>query len=36
MPAETRPDFMTLYFDEPDHAGHSYGPESDGVFLSTT
>ena len=30
-PKETRPDFMTLYFDQPDHAGHSYGPESVGV-----
>ena len=31
MPEATRPDFMTLYFDQPDHAGHSFGPESDGV-----
>ena len=32
MPKESRPDFMTLYFDQPDHAGHSFGPESDGVI----
>ncbi|XP_053394488.1 uncharacterized protein LOC123525750 isoform X2 [Mercenaria mercenaria] len=31
MPEETRPDFVTLYFDEPDHAGHNNGPESDEV-----
>lgn len=27
LPANERPDFITLYFDEPDHAGHSYGPD---------
>ena len=21
-------DFVTLYFDEPDHTGHQYGPDS--------
>ncbi|XP_070556165.1 venom phosphodiesterase-like [Ptychodera flava] len=26
MPEEKRPDFITLYFDEPDYAGHDYGP----------
>jgi len=31
MPAEERPDFITLYFDQPDHAGHNSGPESDEV-----
>ncbi|KAK3577563.1 hypothetical protein CHS0354_026532, partial [Potamilus streckersoni] len=28
LPAEQRPHFVTLYFDEPDHAGHEKGPES--------
>jgi predicted AlkP superfamily pyrophosphatase or phosphodiesterase len=27
FPNPRRPDFITLYFDEPDHAGHSYGPD---------
>ncbi|XP_056017946.1 uncharacterized protein LOC125670329 isoform X2 [Ostrea edulis] len=27
LPADKRPDFITLYFDEPDHAGHSFGPD---------
>ncbi|XP_076096525.1 uncharacterized protein LOC143067274 isoform X4 [Mytilus galloprovincialis] len=27
LPAGQRPDFMTLYFDEPDHTGHSVGPD---------
>ena len=27
LPMQERPDFITLYFDEPDHAGHSYGPD---------
>ncbi|KAL4236876.1 ectonucleotide pyrophosphatase phosphodiesterase [Mactra antiquata] len=31
MPEETRPDFITLYFDEPDHAGHNSGPDSEEV-----
>ncbi|XP_060581540.1 uncharacterized protein LOC132738125 isoform X2 [Ruditapes philippinarum] len=31
MPEDTRPDFVTLYFDEPDHAGHNSGPESEEV-----
>jgi len=26
-PAETRPRFLTLYFDEVDHAGHEFGPD---------
>jgi predicted AlkP superfamily pyrophosphatase or phosphodiesterase len=25
-PADTRPTFLTLYFDEVDHAGHEFGP----------
>ena len=28
LPAADRPDFLTLYFDEPDHTGHHDGPES--------
>lgn len=26
-PADTRPQFLTLYFDEVDHAGHEFGPD---------
>ncbi|XP_069126683.1 uncharacterized protein [Argopecten irradians] len=29
LPEEQKPDMVTLYFDEPDHAGHQQGPESD-------
>lgn len=28
LPAHQRPDFLTLYFDHVDHAGHGYGPDS--------
>lgn len=28
LPPGQRPDFMTLYFDRLDHAGHEYGPHS--------
>jgi predicted AlkP superfamily pyrophosphatase or phosphodiesterase len=28
LPADQRPTFLTLYFDEIDHAGHTYGPDS--------
>ncbi|WP_430390512.1 ectonucleotide pyrophosphatase/phosphodiesterase [Dyella sp. 20L07] len=28
LPAAERPTFLTLYFDEVDHAGHTYGPET--------
>jgi len=28
LPAGQRPDFLTLYFEQVDHAGHSYGPDS--------
>jgi predicted AlkP superfamily pyrophosphatase or phosphodiesterase len=31
LPAELRPHFLTLYFANVDHAGHSYGPDSDEV-----
>lgn len=31
LPEEKRPDIVTLYFDEPDHAGHQKGPESEMV-----
>ena len=26
LPADQRPEFMTLYFNQPDSAGHQYGP----------
>jgi len=28
LPAERRPHFVTLYFSDVDHAGHTFGPES--------
>lgn len=28
LPADKRPDFLTLYFDRVDHAGHDFGPDS--------
>eukprot|EP00958_Prasinococcus_capsulatus_P017128 scaffold1928_cov381-Prasinococcus_capsulatus_cf.AAC.26 len=28
MPIESRPQLITLYFEEPDHSGHAYGPDS--------
>lgn len=28
LPAGERPGFLTLYFDEVDHAGHAYGPDT--------
>jgi len=28
LPADQRPSFLTLYFDEVDHAGHDHGPDS--------
>lgn len=31
LPAEKRPSFLTLYFDEVDHAGHRHGPDSSEV-----
>ena len=32
MPAELRPHLVTLYFEEPDGKGHTYGPEGDEVI----
>uniref|UniRef100_A0A8C9UXQ6 SMB domain-containing protein n=1 Tax=Scleropages formosus TaxID=113540 RepID=A0A8C9UXQ6_SCLFO len=32
MPEDTRPDFYTLYLEEPDKSGHSFGPVSGGVI----
>ncbi len=31
LPPEQRPHFITLYYSNVDHAGHSYGPDSDEV-----
>ncbi len=28
LPADQRPRFLTLYFDEVDHAGHTFGPDT--------
>src|SRR5579863_5933950 len=28
LPAATRPHFITIYYNEPDHEGHEYGPEA--------
>jgi predicted AlkP superfamily pyrophosphatase or phosphodiesterase len=28
LPAEERPHFITLYFSEPDHEGHEFGPDA--------
>lgn len=35
MPEETRPEFLTLYFDIVDTAGHMYGPESPKTVSAT-
>ncbi|XP_071997619.1 ectonucleotide pyrophosphatase/phosphodiesterase family member 3 isoform X1 [Engystomops pustulosus] len=32
LPKDKRPDFYTLYIEEPDSSGHSYGPVSGGVI----
>ncbi|XP_077937131.1 venom phosphodiesterase 1 [Gasterosteus aculeatus] len=32
LPDDKRPDFYTLYLEEPDKSGHSYGPVSGGVI----
>ncbi|KAM4772002.1 ectonucleotide pyrophosphatase/phosphodiesterase family member 3 isoform 1-T1 [Rhinophrynus dorsalis] len=32
LPKNERPDFYTLYLEEPDSSGHSYGPVSGGVI----
>ncbi|XP_053193105.1 ectonucleotide pyrophosphatase/phosphodiesterase family member 1 [Scomber japonicus] len=34
LPQKERPDFITLYMDQPDSAGHRYGPESDEVVMA--
>ncbi|KAM6973003.1 ectonucleotide pyrophosphatase/phosphodiesterase family member 3 [Aplochiton taeniatus] len=34
LPDDQRPDFYTLYLEEPDKSGHSYGPVSDGLTKS--
>uniref|UniRef100_A0A7E4UNB3 NUC domain-containing protein n=1 Tax=Panagrellus redivivus TaxID=6233 RepID=A0A7E4UNB3_PANRE len=31
LPAITRPSFLTMYFEQPDGAGHAAGPDSDAV-----
>ena len=28
LPEETRPHFITIYYDEPDHEGHEFGPDA--------
>ncbi|XP_061597429.1 venom phosphodiesterase CdcPDE [Cololabis saira] len=34
LPDDQRPDFYTLYLEEPDKSGHSFGPVSGGVVVS--
>ncbi|XP_063299303.1 ectonucleotide pyrophosphatase/phosphodiesterase family member 3 [Pelobates fuscus] len=34
LPKDKRPDFYTLYIEEPDSSGHSYGPVSGGVIAA--
>ena len=36
LPKGERPHFITAYFDEPDHTGHSDGPGSEGVSKMVT
>ncbi|HET7663785.1 MAG TPA: ectonucleotide pyrophosphatase/phosphodiesterase [Rhodanobacteraceae bacterium] len=36
LPAAERPDFLTLYFDAVDHAGHRYGPDAPQVDAAIT
>ncbi len=36
LPAAERPDFITLYFDHVDHAGHRHGPDSPQVDKAIT
>ncbi|XP_071118759.1 uncharacterized protein [Haliotis cracherodii] len=31
LPPDSRPEFLTLYFNQPDSAGHQYGPDSDNL-----
>lgn len=34
MPSGKRPRFISLYFDEPDHSGHEFGPDSPEVVAA--
>lgn len=34
LPEDQRPDFLTLYLEEPDKSGHSYGPVSGGLIAA--
>lgn len=34
LPEDRRPDFFTVYLEEPDSSGHSYGPVSGGLILA--
>lgn len=34
LPDDERPDFYTLYLEEPDKSGHSYGPVSGGIIAA--
>ncbi|XP_047460671.1 venom phosphodiesterase 1 [Mugil cephalus] len=34
LPDDERPDFYTLYLEEPDKSGHKYGPVSGGIITS--
>uniref|UniRef100_A0A8C1VDN0 SMB domain-containing protein n=1 Tax=Cyprinus carpio TaxID=7962 RepID=A0A8C1VDN0_CYPCA len=34
LPEDRRPDFFTIYLEEPDSSGHSYGPVSGGLILA--
>uniref|UniRef100_A0A3B3DH13 SMB domain-containing protein n=1 Tax=Oryzias melastigma TaxID=30732 RepID=A0A3B3DH13_ORYME len=34
LPDNERPDFYTLYLEEPDKSGHSFGPVSGGIIIS--
>ncbi|TNN56855.1 Ectonucleotide pyrophosphatase/phosphodiesterase family member 1 [Liparis tanakae] len=34
LPEDQRPDFYTLYLEEPDKSGHSYGPMSGGLVAA--
>src|SRR5699024_6204901 len=36
LPPAKRPDFVTLYFDAVDHAGHRYGPDTPQVDHAIT
>lgn len=34
LPDDKKPDIITLYFDEPDHAGHQKGPDGELVLVN--